>query len=258
MTSALQIDGIVHAFRQCGIRSGDLLMLHSDSMVLAQLPPMTTEGRCKVFFDALDEVLGPEGTLVLPTFTYSFTKKQNFNVRESASTVGLLSNYFRTLPGVVRSRDPNFSIAARGRLSQELTSVTSNDCFGPDSVFALLEKYDARLAAMGCSIDRLTFVHYVEQKAKVNYRYFKTFSGIIESDNLEEFAEIRYFVRDVERQTELNLSKLRDLLIKKHQLNIVPIGRIALSVVSCGDFLHSAMSMLAENQSALIVEGNPK
>lgn len=258
MTSALQSADIVRAFRQSGVRPGDLLMLHSDSMALAQLPLMSTEDRCKIFFDALDEVLGPDGTLVLPTFTYSFTKGQDFNVRETPSTVGMLTNYFRELPGVRRSSDPNFSVAVKGRLAQELTSAESNDCFGPNSVFALLEKHDAWLAAMGCSIDRLTFVHYVEQKANVNYRYFKTFSGKVESGDIEKFTEVRYFVRDVERQTALNLSSLQQVLIQEKQMKVLPIGRVALNVVSCSNFMRAAMALLAVNQSALIVEGNAK
>jgi len=258
MTSALQSADIVRAFRQSGVRSGDLLMLHSDSMVLAQLPPMSTEERCKIFFDALDEVLGPDGTLVLPTFTYSFTKKQNFNVRETPSTVGMLTNYFRVLPGVKRSRDPNFSVAVKGRLSQELTSADSDDCFGPNSVFALLEKHDAWLAAMGCGIDRLTFIHYVEQKANVNYRYFKKFSGMIESDDSETFAEVRYFVRDLERKTLLDLSGLQQILLQQKQLNVEPIGRVALNLVKCNDFLRTGMALLAEDPSALIEERKSK
>lgn len=254
MTSFLQTDDIVRAFQQSGVRPGDLLMLHSDSMVLAQLPPMTVEERCKVFFDALDEVLGPEGTLVLPAFTYSFTKNQNFNVADTPSTVGILTNYFRSLPGVVRSSDPNFSVAVKGPMAQELTSSVSNDCFGPDSVFALLDKHDAWLGAMGCSIERLTFVHYVEQKAKVDYRYFKKFSGFIESNDSKIFAEVNYFVRDLERRTLLDLSGLQGVLMREKLLSVKPIGRVALSLVKSSDFLRTGMALLAENSSALIEE----
>lgn len=258
MSRWLSLDDIVQAFRNAGVKRGDLLMLHSDSIVLAQLPPATQEERCALFFDALDQLLGPEGTLILPTFSYSFTKNETFNVRTTPSTVGLLTNHFRAMAGVLRSEDPNFSIAARGPLAREATVIRSDDCFGPQSVFAWLERQDAWLGGMGCAIDRFTFVHYLEQKANVNYRYHKEFSGVIEGYDETWTERVRYFVRDVERQTALDLRQVRALLLKQGTMQVEPVGRVALSLTRCSQFMAATMALLESNPSALIVEGNPK
>ncbi|ASU40586.1 hypothetical protein hmeg3_21325 [Herbaspirillum sp. meg3] len=258
MSRWLSATDITRAFHEAGVQRGDLLMLHSDSMVLAQLPPMSTDERCNLFFDALDEVLGPDGTLILPTFSYSFTKNENFNVQTTPSTVGMLTNHFRLMPGVLRSEDPNFSVAARGPLAPELTAIKSDDCFGSASFFAWLERQDALLAGMGCAIDRFTFVHYLEQKANVNYRYFKNFSGMVQNGEDMRAQQVSYFVRDVERQTALDLSRLREVMLNKEDLLVVPVGRVALSMTRCSQFMAATMELLLENPSALIVEGNPK
>lgn len=258
MNRWLRVEDIAQAFRDSGVMPGDLLMLHSDSIVLAQMEQMAQEKRCDLLFAALDEVLGPDGTLILPTFSYSFTKGEAFNVRNTPSTVGLLTNHFRTMPGVLRSEDPNFSVAARGPLAREATALQSSDCFGADSFFAWLERQDAWLAGMGCAIDRFTFVHYLEQKANVEYRYFKTFSGVIEGDNSVRSQTVRYFVRDTQRQTALDLRQLRALLLARGHLRVEPIGRVALNVTRCSEFMSATMSLLDSNPVALIAEGNPR
>jgi aminoglycoside 3-N-acetyltransferase len=246
---------IVEAFQLCGVRRGDVLMLHADAMVLAQLPPMTKEARFDVLFDALDDVLGPNGTLVLPTFTYSFTKGEPFDPANTPSTVGLLTEAFRIRPDVRRSRDPIFSVAARGELADRFAQAASDDCFGPSSAFALLAEQDAWLACLGCSLDRVTFTHYVEQAVGVDYRAFKTFTGVRVEGGVETPASVRYFVRDLDRDTVIDLSRLKAELTEAATLATAAVGRVGLSAVRCSAFEAGARALLSQNPSGLIHEG---
>jgi aminoglycoside 3-N-acetyltransferase len=246
---------LAEAFKVCGVGRGDVLMLHADAIALAQLPPMSAEARFDVLFDALDDVLGPDGTLVMPTFTYSFTKGEPFEAATTPSTVGLLTEAFRTCPGVRRSGDPIFSVAARGRLADRFAQAASDDCFGPNSTFAVLAEEDAWLACLGCSLDRLTFTHYVEQAAGVDYRSFKTFTGFCVVDGVETPASVRYFVRDLDRDTVIDLSRLKADLIGNGKLATEAVGRVGLSAVRCSAFEAAARALLARNPSGLIQEG---
>lgn len=250
----LEAAAIAQAFRDCGISYGDVVMLHSDALFLAQLPPMSPEERYDTLFNVLDEVLGPDGTLVVPTFTYSFTKGEIYSIADTPSTVGVLSEHFRKLVGVKRSHDPIFSIAARGRHAKQFAETGIADCFGPQSAFGLLEAHNAWLVCLGCSLDRITFVHYVEQKAKVNYRYFKSFSGVIEDNGKRTSAEISYYVRDLDRNSVIDLSYLSKRLAGKKLLSSVPVGRVGLSAIRSHDFLEEASLLLANNPSGLIAE----
>jgi aminoglycoside 3-N-acetyltransferase len=251
----ISAEDIKCAFAACGVSRGDVLMLHADALVLAQLPPMAAEARYAVLFDALNDLLEPEGTLVLPTFTYSFTRGEVFEPARSPSTVGALSEYFRTLPGVVRSGDPIFSLAARGRLAEAIAQADPADCFGPASAFALLAAQGAWLACLGCSLDRITFTHFVEQTEKVDYRYFKDFSGPVVEGETSRMATVRYFVRDPDRPTTLNLRRLEARLIESGRLHKAPIGRVGLSLVRAHAFHQTARELLAEDPCALIEEG---
>jgi len=246
---------IADAFRRCGVKRGDVLMLHSDALVLAQLPDMSTEDRYRVLFDSLADVLGPEGTLVVPVFTYSFCENETFDLRESPSTVGVLTEYFRNLPGVVRTPDPLFSVALRGPLANEFAAASPLDCFSGESVFGLLARHDAHIACLGCGFDRITFVHYVEQAAGVDYRYPKTFSGrIVEPDGARDMS-VSYFVRDLDRDTVTDTTRLKNRLADRGLLQETAIGRIGLNVVKADAFYLEARALLAEDPVALIREG---
>ncbi len=246
---------IAEAFKLCGVRRGATLMLHADAIVLAQLPLMTAEQRFDVLFDALDDVLGPDGTLIMPTFTYSFTKGEPFEPATTPSAVGLLTEAFRTRPGVRRSGDPIFSVAVRGRLADRFAQAATDDCFGPSSAFAILAEQDAWLACLGCSLDRLTFTHYVEQTVGVDYRDFKTFTGVLVEGGFETPASVRYFVRDLDRDTAIDLSRLKAALIEGGTLATEAVGRVGLSAVRCSAFEAAAKALLTKNPSGLIREG---
>src|SRR5206468_7558871 len=121
-------------------------------------------------------------TCALP-ISYSFCNGEPFDIRESPSTVGALSERFRMLPEVRRTADPIFSTAVMGRVPPEwerpLFAVGDRDCFGEESVFAYLRRSSAKLAFFGVGFEFCTFVHHVEQLLGVPYRYMKDFSGTV-------------------------------------------------------------------------------
>ena len=80
------------------------------------------------------DVIGPKGTLVFPTFSIDKTmentlnnKKYIFNPNTTPSTVGKITEVFRTLPDVKRSLHPTHSVAALGPLAEELTNTHLDD-----------------------------------------------------------------------------------------------------------------------------------
>jgi aminoglycoside 3-N-acetyltransferase len=252
--SPLAPSEIADGFRRCGVGPGDVLFLHCDALVLAQLPPMPAAARFDAFFAALDDLLGPDGTLVLPVFTYSFTKSEVFEPERTPSTVGALTEHFRTLPRVRRSRDPIFSVAARGRLAGAFADAPVGDCFGPQSAFGLLHRHDAFIACLGCSF-RTTFTHFVEQAVGVSYRYFKEFSGTIAEEGATRPATVRYYVRDLARNSAIDLARFGARLANRGLLARTAVGRIGLAAVQARTFATEARAFLTEDPAALIAEG---
>jgi aminoglycoside 3-N-acetyltransferase len=246
---------ITAALGACGIGPGDTLMLHSDALVAAQFRNAPAERRLALVLDAVLAALGPDGTLVLPTFTYSFTKGEAFDPDLSPSTVGQLTEHFRRRPGVLRSRHPLFSVAAQGPLAGAFAESATADCFGPGTAFDLLFRHRGKIACLGCGFDRITFVHYVEQRAQVDYRYPKRFEGVIRHKGADAPTSVSYLVRDLARDTPCDLGRLKRRLQETGKLRSAAVGRAGLLAVTTQDFLETAEALLAEDPAALIREG---
>ena len=254
--SYLTAGDIVTAFRESGILSGDTVMLHSDALVAAQFPPMPAEERYDRLIDAILETVGPQGTLVIPTFTYSYTKDEIFDIRHSPSTVGAITERFRQRPGVLRSSDPLFSVAIQGRLDSEFSQARANNCFSEESIFGLLHQHNATIVCLGCHLSRTTFTHYVEAKRGVGYRYMKTFQGkSIDQDGNQHATSVDYYVRDMERKTKIDLSRLQDYLKQTNRIQVAAVGRVSMTAVKCHDFETATNELLDQYPYALIMEG---
>lgn len=112
---------LVSRFKAIGIKKGMDLQVHSS---LKSIGPV--EGGPDTIIDALLEVLGPEGTLMMSTVSGNVNPGQPvFHVDHTPSTVGYLSNVFRKREGAVRSMHPVHSIVALGPKAVFLQRDTS-------------------------------------------------------------------------------------------------------------------------------------
>ncbi|MBI4798387.1 MAG: AAC(3) family N-acetyltransferase [Desulfarculus sp.] len=244
------------ALARVGVEAGDTLMLHGDAMAAAQMTSVPLAQRPQALLEAIQEHLGPGGTLVLPVFTYSFTKGEDFDPAVSPGQVGLLGERFRHMPGVRRSLDPLFSVAARGAKAEELTSGDAAQCFGPDSFFGRLHRARGKIACLGCTLQVVTFLHYVERDLSVDYRFDKQFQGRVRQPGGQwRDTTVTYFVRDLERDSESVLLPLERRLETAGRLRRTSLGRVGLICVDCDDFYDQTRALLAQHPLALIKEG---
>lgn len=120
--------------------------------------------------ELLLELVGPEGTIVMPSFPFSgsmaeyVATKPVFDVRATPSTVGYLSEVFRTFPGVIRSIHPTHPVAALGWQAVKITSghektVTPQ---GKNSPFARLAEGDGHVLRIGTAYFPL--FHHLQEK----------------------------------------------------------------------------------------------
>lgn len=248
---------VTDALLSIGIRPGSIVLVHADAIVAAQFPPMPQRQRLDALIEAIEAATGSSGTLMIPTFSYSFTKGEPFDVLRTPSTVGIVGEHFRMSPGVHRSADPIFSFACRGARAKELCAIQARECFGADSVFAELHRLNACIVELGCSLTRGgTFVHYVETAHGVDYRYKKTFSGtVILPDERSYECSVVYNVRDLNRKSEADLRRLQERLAADKTLRSVDVGRSRIMAVAASDLFDVAWKMLDENPTSLIAEG---
>src|SRR5262245_56502432 len=96
---------IVKALQSAGIKSGDTLMVHSSLKSFGEV-----DGGPETVIDALLEAVGPQGHVVMPTLTATFSREAEtglaFNPRKTPSRVGIITDRFWRRPGAVRSAHP--------------------------------------------------------------------------------------------------------------------------------------------------------
>lgn len=180
MTAHYNRTEFAEALAKVGLRKGDVVFSHS-SIGFFGYPE---EGRerdtvCEVIFRAFFDVLGDEGTLAVPTFTYSFCKGEPYLPEHTPSTSGIFTEWLRRRVDAKRSLDPIFSVAAVGGQAACMTNNTPRECFGENSFWDRLHAAGGRICNLNLNAGFNTFLHYAECKADAHYRMHKLFTGTI-------------------------------------------------------------------------------
>ena len=88
----LDFASICQALEQIGVKAGDDICVHSSLMRLGKIL-VTPKQLLDTLIAAFREVIGPQGTLIMPTFTYSYCHQQIYDVLHTPSTMGILTEY---------------------------------------------------------------------------------------------------------------------------------------------------------------------
>ena len=252
MKNFLKKISIADTFSSLGIYPGDTVFIHGDAGVSLQYRDVNPQKRLYHLFCEIINYLGPTGTLVIPTFSYSFAKGEDFNPSTTPSRVGLFSNFFLSLDNVKRSSNPIFSVAAIGKHAKLFMESNINDCFGKNTAFDILMSTNAISVCLGCEVRNMTFVHYVEQKNKVKYRYFKSFFGNLIINKKKSRLKTTYFVRKLIDESKIDLNYFQNVSLQKGKLLKANIGRFPVYAINVQNFTNIASQLLADNQYALI------
>jgi aminoglycoside 3-N-acetyltransferase len=236
-TKVLTLPDITDGFTRLGLRSRDIVLVHSSFKSFGGV-----EGGPQTVINALLHILGKTGTLVMPTFTLSFCDQYNrsgkgyFDVDNTPSEMGILTELLRKMPGSRRSINPIYSVAVYGNLANELTSVNDKNVFGKGSIFGKLHELDAKIMIIGLDYnDSWTFVHYIEEMEGCDYRYHKNFSGTIVVG--EKKYEDTYImnVRDMRKGVATSVNPMGKLMEDQGVVNVTKIGQSNVKLFKCQD-----------------------
>ncbi len=176
-------DELAEFFTELGVRPGGVLMVHAS---LAGAGVRAADVR-----DALLDALGPDGTLVVPTFTpeNSFTSRAYKTLTAAMSeseeavfrasvppfdpattpcpTMGVLAECVRTTPGSVRSGHPHTSLAGLGPRAGELLGGHDPHChLGETSPMAELYAADAHVLLLRVGFEVCSAFHLAEYRLR--------------------------------------------------------------------------------------------
>jgi len=152
---------IVQGLRELGLGEGDILQVHSSLSSFGYV-----EGGADAVVDALLELVGPEGTVMMPTFNHHAARV--FDIDETPSVNGIITEALRKRPGARRSLHPTHPYAAIGREAEELTSEHLNlRTFDVRSPLGKLAEKGGYVVLLGVGMNVNTAAHVGETMADV-------------------------------------------------------------------------------------------
>ncbi|WP_373056142.1 AAC(3) family N-acetyltransferase [Zunongwangia sp. H14] len=160
-------------------------------------------------------------TILVPTFTYSYTKTGVYNQTSSPSEVGRFGEEIREqYPTTHRTINPVFNVIDTNNYFQQF-HLKEETAFGEDSILHML--HDLGHVVININVDKFisTYLHYLEFAYKVPYRYIKNFPGeVISSNTVKKDIVYQYFVRDLEKDTTWDREKIKKTLQEEGVLKV--------------------------------------
>lgn len=197
------ITSIVDALKELNIVKGDHLFIHSNIALCGKLDDAkTANDYTSKYLEAFLAVIGEEGTLIMPAFTYSYCNNEVYDKHTSKSKMGILAEALRTYPESKRSDDPNFSVVAIGKLAEHMTTNLSTHAFDQHSFWGKFHEIGGKIVSINFPYAS-TFIHYVEKVIDVDYRYDKVFYGksLIDGELIE--SEAVHYVRSLDKEMDI-------------------------------------------------------
>ena len=209
------IQNLVNEWREAGVQEGDVLLIHSSikrtlRRYMKQRMNITPQDILESFLNAL----GSSGTLLLPLFNFDFTTGVPFDIRNTPSHMGALTEAGCLHPSAIRTGHPIYSFAVIGSKAERFKEIDNFSGYGTDSPFAMLRDMDGKIAVIDLpDQNSMTFYHYVEEMHEVNYRYHKTFTGkYTDVVGTTESRTYGLFVRNIERKILTHVNPAGELM----------------------------------------------
>jgi aminopeptidase-like protein/aminoglycoside N3'-acetyltransferase len=244
---------LLAAFQNIGIGAGDVVFVHVNIEALGMIEGgSTTDEICRSHLNALMDSVGPTGTILVPTYTFSFWQGEEFDAQNTPTKGGEWSpsrdflEYFRCLPGVVRSVDPIYSVAGLGPKANPMLLGLPPTCFGEDSVFDRLKKVGGKICAIGLGLRQATFLHYVEESVGVPFRFKKLFTGYSVNDGRKEKKGWLCSVRILAPNGESDGSLLESGALNAGICKSVQVGRGEVQEIDSRTYFEYAIPALTK------------
>lgn len=238
------------------VKPGDTILVHS---AFKSLGPI--EGGAETLITMFLELLGPKGTLLLPTFNFqSWTEQHYFDVKETPSKMGIVSEVALQRSDCKRSSHPIYSFAVIGAHTNDFLNSNDTEAYGPNSVFSLFHKLNGTIVSIGLDFNNtFSFHHYVEYRVGCEYRRVKEFSGIyIGHDRVPLLKTYTMCVRREQRIKTYIVPAMTELL-ESGIINQILIGETKIHYANASLFFDN-MSKIVENHPEKLhyVEGTQK
>lgn len=220
-------ESIKAGLRQLGLKKGDSVGVHSSLSSFGHV-----EGGADAVIDALLEVVGENGNIVMPTHSANLlevprTPEQMamgvswlykilpYDPAETPVTTGIIPETFRKKKDVVRGSHPSHSVAACGPRAGELSEGWQK----------LLE-LNGYILLIGVNLDRCTSMHLAEQRVRLPERILKKVT--VPNWFVEKYPEDEW---EWDFAPYPDFAKLTEPCLTRGIMKTVKVGEAALKLV---------------------------
>lgn len=240
---------LVSEFRKIGISQGDSVLVHSSLSKIGHL-----ENGPKTFVDAITEVVGDTGHVLMPTSpnaVYQLNYVRNtpfFDVLNSPSKTGAITEYFRKLPGAKRSLHPTEPISVVGPRADDFVkghfkAITPYDSKSP---FAKVAAAKGKILYVGVTLDNAgTSLHTLED-AITNFKFPVYYTDIFTIDVIDDSGD-RHTVKTKVHNPKYSKLRQCDKLIPHFKaagvLQEVKIGKANTLLVDASGFFDTMVKL---------------
>ncbi len=243
---------IERAYKKVGVSKGRTVLIKTDLRLLGLFDPKNSKGVLQAHFDVLSNLIDLSvGTLVVSTASTSICNTSiPFDVNNTPSERGVLSEFIRLMPGSIRSFHPFHSYAAIGKDAKLITFDVSRHAFGPETPEYRLIAEDALCISIGLHASlTCSTVHHIEMQMGVPYRYSKEYLHpvIINSHIREELYYMYVYYRECEINRNRNVKIFQEFSDNGYKLKKVSLGRGSIYSYSMRNFYMSTVQALKKD-----------
>lgn len=192
-------EDIVNELKRMGLKTNDVVMVHTSLKNMGYVC-----GGAQTIIEALIEIVGVEGTIMMPTQSWKnldpvegvhweADESEWQRIRDNwpaydknitpTNTMGAVAEMFRKWPGSIRSDHPARSVCAWGKYAKYLTENHDiSNIFGDGSPIARLYDLDGKVLLLGVGYDKNTSIHLADARAEYPGKHNCTeYSAVMEN-----------------------------------------------------------------------------
>lgn len=248
------LNDLSNALINIGLKKNDNIFVHANLGFFGKLKGISNKNRlAETYYKEIKQIIGKNGNITVPTFTYSFFKNKPFFKNKSESKMGIFAEYVRMRKDSIRSEDPNFSVSSVGPLKSILTNENKDfDTYSQNSFFSKFHSMNGKI--LNLNFPGSTIIHYYEKRLKVKYRFDKKFYGV--NDGKKECWTIfsKYLGKKHTYHNPFPVTKLIRKRSKFHQV----LGKGEMLYISSIDFYNIIKKEMLKNKWLLTLKNKKK